>query len=650
MAQHITLQPPPPFDFKSPDAWSRWRRRFEQFRIASGLVDGTSAKQVSTLLYCLGEEADIVLTTVNATSDDRQDYDRVLQLFDNYFKVRRNVIFERARFNRRNQLPGESSEMYIMELYSLAANCNYGALEQEMIRDRLVVGISNLALSKKLQLDADLTLEKTKIVIRQQESVQEQQSILSGTDAPSLDSIRPNDRDGRRNRRDQQQRGSRAPAPNPSGSGRGKQGPSPKQCMRCGKEPHPRNKCPARDAICHNCDKIGHYSSQCRSKNLDESGLETAFLDATTTSAKATAWFADILVGKQREKVTFKLDTGAEVTAVSRETYEKLRNAPPLNTPQRILCGPSRKPLKVLGQFDIDLVHKKVLSGQQIFVVEGLRSNLLGLPAIKALNLAVRLDEATSETTCTPLSSSYIHQRFKKLFQGLGNLGDEYHIQLKPGATPFALYTPRRVPLPLRERVSIELKRMEAMGVISPVDVPTPWCAGMVVAPKKSGSIRICVDLKPLNQSVLREVHPLPKVDDTLAQLTGAKLFSKLDANSGFWQIPLSPASRLLTTFITPFGRFCFNKLPFGIASAPEHFQKWMSSILAGLEGVVCQMDDVLVFGCSKAQHDARLLAALERIESAGATLNVDKCKFSKTSITFLGHKIDQSGIRADPE
>ena len=75
---------------------------------------------------------------------------------------------------------------------------------------------------------------------------------------------------------------------------------------------------------------------------------------------------------------------------------------------------------------------------------------------------------------------------------------------------------------------------MESMGVISKVDEPTPWCAGMVVVPKKSGDIRICVDLKPLNESVLREVHPLPKVDETLAQLSGARVFSKLDANSGF--------------------------------------------------------------------------------------------------------------------
>ena len=156
-----------------------------------------------------------------------------------------------------------------------------------------------------------------------------------------------------------------------------------------------------------------------------------------------------------------------------------------------------------------------------------------------------------------------------------------------------------------------------------------PHGAGMVVVPKKNGSIRICVELKPLNESVLREVHPLPRVDETLAQMTGAKVFSKLDANSGFWQIPLAPQSRLLTTFITPYGRYCFNKLPFGISSAPEHFQKRMSEILTGLEGVLCLIDDVFVFGKDQQEHDARLKAVLERLRSKGVTLNLDKCEFS---------------------
>ena len=124
---------------------------------------------------------------------------------------------------------------------------------------------------------------------------------------------------------------------------------------------------------------------------------------------------------------------------------------------------------------------------------------------------------------------------------------------------------------------------MEGLGVISHVSEPTPWRAAMVVVPKPSGTVRIYVDMKPLNDNVLQEVHPMPKVDTTLAQLTGATMFSKLDANSGFWQIPLAKESRLLTTFITPYGRFCFNKLPFEISSAPEVFQHHMNDILSSL-------------------------------------------------------------------
>ena len=185
--------------------------------------------------------------------------------------------------------------------------------------------------------------------------------------------------------------------------------------------------------------------------------------------------------------------------------------------------------------------------------------------------------------------------------------------------------------------------------MISRADQPSQWCAGMVVVPKKSGAVRICVDFRRLNESVLRETHPLPKVDNTLAQLTGATVFSKIDANSGFWQIPLDPTSRELTTFITPFGRFHFNRLPFGIASAPEHFQRQMETILSGQEGVLCHMDDVLIFGKTQKEHDTRLHSALQRIQKAGVTLNREKCEFSRRRLTFLGHIIDERGVSPDP-
>ena len=223
-----------------------------------------------------------------------------------------------------------------------------------------------------------------------------------------------------------------------------------------------------------------------------------------------------------------------------------------------------------------------------MFVVKGLSNNLLGLPAIKALNLLQYVDS---------VQNNDILKEYSDLFTGLGTFTGEYTIRLKPDAVPHAIHTPRKVPLPLKDAVEKELRHMEELGVISKVSEPTEWCAGMVVVPKASGKVRICVDLKPLNESVMREVHPLPSVDSTLAQLADSKIFSKLDTNSGFWQVPLVEESQHLTTFLTPIGWYCFNKLPFGLSSAPEHFQKHMSDLLSDIPGVQVHIDDILVPG-----------------------------------------------------
>ena len=141
----------------------------------------------------------------------------------------------------------------------------------------------------------------------------------------------------------------------------------------------------------------------------------------------------------------------------------------------------------------------------------------------------------------------------------------------------------------------------------------------------------------------------MPTTEQTLAKLSDAKIMSKLDANSGFWQRKLSENSKLVTTFITPWGRYCFTRLPFGISSAPEHFQKAMQRILEGLDGVECQVDDILVFGETQEQHDKRLIAVLERLADANATLNLEKSKLSTDKVEFLGHVIGKDGVQIDP-
>ena len=194
------------------------------------------------------------------------------------------------------------------------------------------------------------------------------------------------------------------------------------------------------------------------------------------------------------------------------------------------------------------------------------------------------------------------------------------------------------------------IAEMEEMGVISPVIEPTDWCSGIVVVFKNNGSVNICVDMTKLNENVKRERHLLPSVEQTLGQLGGVQVFTKLDENSGFWQIPLDTKSSLLTTFTTPFGRFRFNHLSFGITSAPEHFQRRMSTILSGLGGVVCQADDILIYGKSQEEHDQNLQNVLQKLRETGLTLNKDKYIFSQRQIKYLGQVIDSSGMSLDPE
>ena len=168
-------------------------------------------------------------------------------------------------------------------------------------------------------------------------------------------------------------------------------------------------------------------------------------------------------------------------------------------------------------------------------MVKNLSTLLLGLPAIKALGLLICVDSIDMGT----LKSSY-----PKLCSGLGMLQQPYTIKLKPDSVPFSVRTPRRIPVPLVGPVKEELQHMVALGVISRVEEPTDWCVGMVVLSKKNQTkVRLCVDLTGLNVYVCCEKYILPSVEQSLGKFTGAKRFSKLDANMGFWQIPLTKES-----------------------------------------------------------------------------------------------------------
>ncbi|KAJ8353489.1 hypothetical protein SKAU_G00210560 [Synaphobranchus kaupii] len=205
----------------------------------------------------------------------------------------------------------------------------------------------------------------------------------------------------------------------------------------------------------------------------------------------------------------------------------------------------------------------------------------------------------------------------------------------------------RWLPLSVRGAVSDELKRLLAAGVIKPIDA-SAWVSPIVVIQKKSGKIRMCVDLREPNKAVIIDAFPLPHMDELLSSLQGSTVFSSIDLANAYYQVPLSEESRDLTAFITHDGLFRFCRVPYGLASAPSAFQKMMSIVLADLPGVEYYIDDIIIHGSDMHTHDKVLTATLQRLNSAGLQLNDAKCRFRETSLPFLGHTVSADGLLPD--
>ena len=190
----------------------------------------------------------------------------------------------------------------------------------------------------------------------------------------------------------------------------------------------------------------------------------------------------------------------------------------------------------------------------------------------------------------------------------------------------------------LKDNVKAELCRMEEMGIITTVEQPTKWVNSVVVVRKPNGDVRICLDPVDLNKALKREHYPLKTVEEVASSMSEAKVFSTLDATSGFYQIKLAEESTLLTTFNTPFGRFKFERLRFGLVSAPEVFQRAVSEMLEDIEKCEVIVDDLLVWGKNTEDHDHTLKQVLKRAAENDLRFNEQKYKFQRLEVEYVGH------------
>ena len=196
---------------------------------------------------------------------------------------------------------------------------------------------------------------------------------------------------------------------------------------------------------------------------------------------------------------------------------------------------------------------------------------------------------------------------------------------------------------------------MMKRGILVPVTVSTKWSSNCVVV-EKPNKIRICLDPQRLNQAIRRSVCPIPTVEEILPSLRKAKVFSIFDALDGFTQIPLDEDSSFLATMQTPLGRYRWLRMPHGISSAPEEYQRRQHEVLECLNGIENVADDILVFGCgdadeeAEADHDHCVLELLQRCWEKQLKLNRRKMQFKVKSVKFMGHLLTREGLRADPD
>ena len=256
------------------------------------------------------------------------------------------------------------------------------------------------------------------------------------------------------------------------------------------------------------------------------------------------------------------------------------------------------------------------------------------------------------ETVTRPVADKAdLIPQYPNCFTGIGKFEGQYHITLDPTVQP-VIHPARRVPFALKPDIKAELDCMEQQGVIRKVGEgePTEWVNSLVYRRKANGQLRICLDPKDLNKAIRRDYHVTPTLEEIQPKFNGAKYFSIPDAKSGYWNVELDEPSSYLATFNSPFGRYRFLRMPFGLRMAQDVFQHRIHQMIEGCPGVTGIADDIVVFGRTEEEHDANLHTFMERCVVKGLNLNPEKIRIKEPEIKFFGVICSADSVRPDPK
>jgi hypothetical protein len=619
-------------------SWSKWYQSFETYLSAADLDEAPDKRKIALLINLIGEDGlEIFNNFTWADADDKKKFNLVVKKFEEYCSPIKNVIIERFNFNSVVQRDGETFESFLTELRNKASTCEFGILNEGLIRDRIVFGIQDKNLQKRLLREPNLSLKDCIEYCLTAEHSERQVKRLQNTSS-QVETIKKVPE-----RREQ----------------------NLIMCTRCNRK-HEAKKCPAFGKNCLSCGGMNHFSVACRKKNTrkgenasnenkkntkrvqevdtEDTEEEVKYVISEVLSNKSKCWISKVRINNV--DINFKLDTGAEVNIIPINYLNKVGMVRHeiVKTKTTLLSFGNFK-TKPIGKVNLNCKLKNVTKNLEFIVVDFKSLPILGLTACTELNLVHKIDSC--EQVFTDLSE--VFGKYKNVFTGTGKVQYEHHIELDETVAP-VVHPPRRVPLSLHPRLKKTLEALEKQNIIAKVDHPTDWVNSLVIVEKKNGDLRLCLDPKHLNKAIKREHFMIPTAQDIVSRLSGKRIFSVIDMSNGFWQVPLDKESADLCTFNTCFGRYQFTRLPFGIKSAPEIFQKCVVKIFGHIKGVYCIFDDLIIAAENEKEHDEILREVLETANKNNVTFNKNKIQFKINSVKYMGHVISDKGLLPDPK
>ena len=646
----------PRFDWDTANlqSWNRFETHVNL--MFNGPLSGKSEKQqCAYLLLWTGEKGQQIYSTwVLDAANEKDKLAVYLTKFRQHIVPAENPVFARYKFFNRNQQPGESIDAFIAEIRSLTQGCEFTATAltaDSMIRDRIVCGVTNQELRRKL-LDkgGDLTLTDAIKMARTYEALGAQLEVMGTGEREikkEIDALST--------------RGSRS-GQGFQGRGRGRYPSRSRSCYLCGGpyDYQHAEKCPARGKTCNSCGKQNHFAKMCRTRGVhsldsnkndeEEEGekllIQSLSVGAVNAGGSYPSAFVTLQLGAATHSCRFKLDTGAEANVIPLQTLKTFAPRPiELRTTKQSLQAYGGSQIRCVGTIALLCRVGKNTLKAKFFVIDKEAACILGYQTCLDLGL-VAIPKQVNQVTADHMPACI--RQYKETFTGIGKMEGKVDIRVRPEVQPI-VQRPRRVPFAISKKLKEELSRLEKLNIIEKVMKPTEWVNSMVVAEKSDGSIRLCLDPRELNEAIVRPHYPVPTFEDITARLHGHKIFTKLDARSGYWMLELTEQAADLTTFNTPEGRYRYKRLPFGLSCSQDEFQRRMEETFGDLDGVGVIADDLVVSGRNEEEHDRNLIELVKRAKERNVRFNLEKSVFKTDSIPFFGHLITAEGIKPDP-